>query len=173
MLQFGFQALRLLLSKDGRETLTALVGDRAARDRQDTDAKSAGLNQLSAEFARERRGILDDMADFLNRLPRPLFALGTFALFVYAFRDPLGFSAMMQALALVPEALWMVLGAVITFYFVGRMQHYQGQKHVSVETVRQTAANIRAIDDMRPKLPRPVKSDGTYNAAISDWQEER
>lgn len=164
------QVFGLVFSKTGRETITALVGDKAARDKQAADAHTAGLNQLSAEFARDRRGILDDVADALNRLPRPLFALGTFALFIYAFKDPIGFAARMQALAVIPEPLWMTLGAIITFYFVGRMQAYHVGKGASPETVRQTAETIRQIEAMRPVSDEKDLSSGP-NPALENWNE--
>ncbi len=61
----------------------------------------------------------------LNRLPRPLLTMGTLALFVYAMAAPVGFSRRMEGLQLVPEPLWWLLGAIVSFYFGARELHYQ------------------------------------------------
>ena len=60
------------------------------------------------------------MWDGINRMPRPLMALGTIGLFVWCAVDPSNFVISMKALQNVPEYLWLILGAVITFYFGGR-----------------------------------------------------
>lgn len=70
----------------------------------------------------------DRCINALNRLPRPVFALATPALFAYAMADPEGFSTRMRALALVPDPLWWLLGAVVTFYFGAREAHYRRER---------------------------------------------
>ena len=41
------------------------------------DGKSASLQQFAAEFQHQRKGLFDRFIDGLNRLPRPMLALGT------------------------------------------------------------------------------------------------
>ena len=81
-----------------------------------------GTNPLSARY--------DQLIDAMNRLPRPALMILTVALFAYAALDPAGFAARMRALAAVPEPLWWMQGAVVTFYFGAREAHYarQGKK---------------------------------------------
>jgi hypothetical protein len=62
--------------------------------------------------------------DALNRLPRPVMALLTLAIFVVAGLNPDWFEARMQALSAVPEPMWWIIGAVITFFFGARETHY-------------------------------------------------
>lgn len=69
----------------------------------------------------------DRAMDALNRLPRPFMALGTLALIAAALIDPVWFSARMDALAQMPEALWWLIGAVISLFFGARYQT-QGQQ---------------------------------------------
>ena len=70
----------------------------------------------------------DRTVDALNRLPRPLVALGTVALFAVAALDPARFDAWMQSLDKVPEPLWWLMGAVLTFFFGARETWHLRQK---------------------------------------------
>ncbi len=51
---------------------------------RDQEYQSAALAQFAAEFAIERKGWFDRFIDGLNRLPRPIMALGTIGLFISA-----------------------------------------------------------------------------------------
>ena len=64
------------------------------------------------------------MIDALNRLPRPMMALLSLAFFVVAAINPAWFEARMQAMAAIPEPLWWIVGAVITFFFGARETYY-------------------------------------------------
>ena len=64
------------------------------------------------------------LIDAVNRLPRPLMALLTLALFIVAGLNPTWFEARMQALAHIPQPMWWIVGAVITFFFGARETHY-------------------------------------------------
>ncbi|MDE4274592.1 holin family protein [Phaeobacter gallaeciensis] len=85
-------------------------------------AQGAALQQFAAEFRAERRSGFDRVMDGINRLPRPLLALGTVGLMVSAMANPSWFAARMQGLAAVPEPLWWLLGVVVSFYFGARHQ---------------------------------------------------
>ena len=67
----------------------------------------------------------DKLIDALNRLPRPTLAIMTLAIFLIAGLNPAWFEARMQALATVPEPMWWIIGAVITFFFGARETHYR------------------------------------------------
>ena len=131
------------------------------------EAQKAALEQLSAEFALPKRGVFDRFVDGLNRLPRPMLALGTLGLFVYAMMEPLGFAARMQGLAYVPDPLWWLLGAIVGFYFGARELHY---------VRRPSAAPLIA-------RPDPVQSSwhvddedddaGAVNPALAEWNAAR
>lgn len=69
----------------------------------------------------------DQLVNAINRLPRPLMALGTLLLFADAMLDPAGFADRMAALQSMPEPLWWLVGGVITFYFGARETHYLRQ----------------------------------------------
>lgn len=88
------------------------------------DAFMAAHASHAAEYQHARPGWFDTFVNGLNRLPRPMLAIGTLALFVYAMADPPGFTLRMQGLAEVPEPLWWLLGAVVAFYFGAREAHH-------------------------------------------------
>ena len=117
---------------------------------------NAALDQSAEEFRLARTGWFDRFIDGVNRLPRPILALSTIALFAYAMRDPVGFSARMQGLAYVPEPLWWLLGAVVSFYFGARELHH-----------------FRGYQPGIPQPEQPVHTPTSDNPALSDWRRQR
>lgn len=87
-------------------------------------AHTQALAQHQAEFDGAGRGWFDGVMNGMNRLPRPLLTLGTIGLFIHAMVDPVSFAARMEGLALVPEPLWWLMGAIVSFYFGAREAHY-------------------------------------------------
>jgi len=120
----------------------------------------AALAQAGAEFAQKPLGWFDRFVNGLNRLPRPIMALSTVGLFAYAMSDPAGFSVRMQGLAYVPEPLWWLLGAVVSFYFGAReLNYFRGYRaHVPA------APNGAAAS---------TEASNTQNAALLAWNESR
>ena len=95
---------------------------------QDLATGAAGpLPQVQPKTATGKAGY-DRLIDALNRLPRPLMALGALGVFVVAGLYPAWFETQMQVLASVPQPLWWLLGAVITMFFGSREAHYIRQK---------------------------------------------
>ena len=128
------------------------------------DAYKAAHASHAAEFRYGRGGWFDSMVNGLNRLPRPLLALGTLGLFGYAMGDPDGFALRMQALGHVPEPLWWLLGAVVAFYFGARESHH----------LRVTKLPKAPIPD--PDIPpKPLHRDTgpAPNAALAEWQHQQ
>ena len=119
-------------------------------------------------------------------MPRPVLALGTVALFVYAMWDPAGFTTRMQGLAFVPEPLWWLLGAVVSFYFGARELHYLRDGRRAVQAMASPAAVARAMsfssatppqaDDDRPDDTAAVTADAASpdaNPALEEWRRQR
>jgi len=143
--------------------LTRVVrGDRAASEEMDHQWRSAVLEQLGAEFAQAQVSPFDRLINGLNRVPRPALALGTLGLFVYAMADPVGFAARMQGLVLVPDQLWWLLGAIVSFYFGARELHYFRDKRpqIGLEDVLAVTKTQEALDEMRPE------AEGTAQAGL-------
>ena len=98
-----------------KDTVEVFRPNAEAQAERDAAKEAAALAQFAAEFGIERRGWFDRFVDGVNRLPRPLLAFGTLGLFLAAMVDPVWFSARMQGVALVPEPLWWLMGAVVSF----------------------------------------------------------
>ena len=121
----------------------------------------AALAQHGAEFVHAPTNWFDRAINGLNRLPRPLLALGTLGLFVYAMAEPDGFGLRMRGLALVPEPLWWLLGAIVAFYFGARETHYRRVRHADV-------MDIGPPD--RAAAPPLVSTPVADNPALAQWQ---
>ena len=95
-----------------------------------------------------------------------MLAFGTLELFVAAMVDPVWFAARMQGVALVPEPLWWLMGAIVSFYFGARhqvkSQEFQRSLAATLARTPDVLRNIEALEDLR---------DG--NQALDDWRRDR
>ncbi len=136
-----------------RDTVEVFRENAEAGAERAATLQSAAMQQYGAEFAIARQGSFDRFMDGVNRLPRPMLALGTLGLFVTAMINPLWFSERMQGIALVPEPLWWLLGVIVSFYFGARHQvkSQQFQREIVGTMVRvpQVLENIKSIRAMR------------------------
>jgi hypothetical protein len=115
------------------------------------------LEQYASEFKSGKTGWFNALVDGMNRLPRPVLALGTVGLFAFSMVDPVAFSVRMQGLDTIPRELWWLLGAIVSFYFGARELHYvRAQKTMARPKVTQQLAQV----------PATAERD---NAAVADW----
>lgn len=140
-------------------------------------AHQAALAQFAAEFTHARRGFFDRFVDALNRLPRPLMALGTLWLFVQAWYDRDSFVRVMEALIVVPDPLWFLLGAIVTFYFGARESHHWRARSDRTGAFRAARhAALPDIDATGTFAPIPaadfeaINSPSEPNAALAEWR---
>ncbi|MEZ5779377.1 MAG: holin family protein [Paracoccaceae bacterium] len=115
----------------------------------------AALDEHGAEFQYVRPGLFDRIVNGLNRLPRPMLALGTLGLFVYAMVDPESFTRRMVGLNYVPEPLWWLLAAIVGFYFGAREAHYFRVRPQIAPTVAMSAGAAPPAEE---------------NAALTEWR---
>lgn len=148
------------------------------------DVKQQSMRQFASEFAVARHGRFDRLMDGLNRLPRPLLAFGTIGLFIVAMIDPVWFSTRMQGISLVPDPLWWLMGAIVSFYFGARHQaHTQNFQRSIAQTMARVPTvieNTRVLDAMRADTPQVAQSSPSAhltlgavtpsgNPALDDW----
>lgn len=157
---------------------------------RDAQIKQQSMQQFASEFAVQRTGCFDRLMDGLNRLPRPFLAFGTIGLFIVAMIDPVWFASRMQGIALVPDPLWWLMGAIVSFYFGARHQaHSQDFQRSIAQTLARVPTvvqNTRALDalrdtqahDLTPKVAQTAPSAQAtqlattpqHNPALADWQ---
>ncbi|MEM6693874.1 MAG: holin family protein [Pseudomonadota bacterium] len=187
------EALFGLLFGSGRnvvkETAEVFRENAEAAGTRELDMRTATLEQFAAEFVVPRRGLFDRSMDAMNRVPRPALALGTLGLFVAAMIDPIWFAARMQGIALVPEPLWWLLGAVVSFYFGARHQSKSQEFQRSIaETLARAPVvkrNLSALTALQSGagVPAPAEQDGVVsseglapdapNPALDAWRREQ
>lgn len=156
-----------------RETAEVFVENAEAGAARQAEYSRAALSQYAAEFAVARQGRFDRFMDGLNRVPRPALALGTLGLFVSAMTNPIWFAERMQGIALVPEPLWWLMGAIVSFYFGARYQtKAQSFQHSIATTMAMSAGvvkNIAALRALDAGSGRPAPEPGT-NPALDEWK---
>lgn len=138
---------------------------------RDNGLRGAALQQFGQEFVTPRKGRFDRFMDGVNRLPRPALAMGTLGLFVAAMVDPIWFAARMAGIALVPEPLWWLLGAIVSFYFGARHQAkgqaFQKDLSQSFMKAAEVVQAVSEIEDMKT-VTGPALED--QNPALTAWR---
>ena len=152
-----------------RETVEVFRPNAEAGEVRDATRAAAALGQFAAEFGGARRGWFDRAIDGLNRLPRPMLAFGTLGLFVAAMAEPVWFAARMQGIALIPEPLWWLMGAIVSFYFGARhqtkTQDFQRDMAATLVRAKEVEAAVAALASNEDT---PSPNDG--NAALDEWR---
>lgn len=158
------------------ETVEVFRENAEGRAERSAALSHAALAQFAAEFAVPRRGVFDRLMDALNRIPRPALALGTLGLFVAAMVDPIWFAERMQGVALVPEPLWWLMGAIVSFYFGARHQikGQQFQRSIAATMLRtpDVTRNIKALRALESGVDvvGGAEEHGP-NPALEEWRQ--
>jgi hypothetical protein len=151
---------------DAATDLSEVFVPNATREMElDAEIHRATMETAAAEFQHASPHWFDRLINGLNRLPRPMLALGTIGLFVFAMADPVAFSQRMVGLAAVPEPLWWLLGAIVSFYFGAREMHYFRQP--AQRRPRFRLPWRRPSEDQAP-ADDPI----ARNPALSAWRSE-
>lgn len=152
-----------------RETVEVFRENAEAGAERDHELTAGAMAQFAAEFAGAKVSRFDRFVDALNRVPRPALAFGTLALFVSAMTDPDWFAARMAGMALVPEPLWWLLGAIVSFYFGAR---HQSKSQDFQRSIAQTVAMAGLASPKRAASEdtAPGFHAGEGNAALAEWR---
>ena len=145
------------IGKAAKEVAEVFVPNRSKAQEFEHSEHAAALEQYGQEYWHVQAGWFNQLVNGLNRLPRPILALGTVGLFVFAMIEPEAFSRRMIGLDSIPHELWWLLGAVVSFYFGARELHYQRA---------QDKPQRLLIPEVAPRAP----IEG--NAAVADWRRE-
>ncbi|MEM0977607.1 MAG: holin family protein [Pseudomonadota bacterium] len=150
----GMMKTILGIGKTAKDLSEVFVANRTAQDENALDRFRAVQLAYRQEFTSSTR--FDHIVNGLNRLPRPLMALGTLGLFAHAMTNPSSFAVRMDGLSHVPDPLWWLLGAVVSFYFGARELHHFRAK-----------VPKRAVTSTRPQ--GAISGDAHANAALEEW----
>jgi hypothetical protein len=148
------QVLAQLLFGNGRnvvkETAEVFLENTENGSVRDAGLRASAMDQFAKEFAVARMGRFDRFMDGLNRVPRPLMAFGTIGLCVAAMVNPIWFATRMQGISLIPDPLWWLMGAIVSFYFGARYQakgqDFQRSIAATVAQAPIVTANIRTLE---------------------------
>lgn len=157
--------------------------------------QAAALGQFSTEFLHARTGRFDRFVDGLNRLPRPMMAFSVIFLLGSSMVDPVWFGSRMAGLALVPDPLWWLLGAIVSFYFGARhqakTQDFQRSaaetailaERLAAQAPREPGLGGLPAADVGPQAPdddeatpaaaASAGAEDTANPALADWRANR
>jgi len=167
-----------------KETVEIFRENAEAGAQRETSVKMEALRQFATEFEQPKKSAFDRLMDALNRVPRPAMALGTLGLFAAAMIDPVWFAERMQGIALVPEPLWWLLGAVVSFYFGARHQmkgqEFQRSMAETLSRVPTVIENAKALEELNSAEtgayegslgtePHKEAADDSENAALRAW----
>lgn len=162
-----------------------MFGDRSARDQQAADDQASLRAQFAAEFqGPERTGLWNSLVDGLNRLVRPAFTFGVIGLFVWCVVDPVAFAASVQALALVPEPMWIIMGSIVVFWFGGKTLEGMKAPSIKPDAVKAVLDGMQATRALAPPPPPSAMPEAQFsaemsagapmtNAAILEWNRRR
>ncbi|MBP7338686.1 3TM-type holin [Niveispirillum sp.] len=147
--------------------VTPFVGDKLQDEASRHGEMLARFQQFGAEFAdRQNRTGWDSFIDGLNRLPRPAMALGVIGIFVWASADPAGFAVAAQAWSLIPEEMWIVLGAIIAFFFGDRT--LLSARRGKAPTAEHVGAVLAARARLEKLRPDPAADPDRYDREMAD-----
>ena len=136
--------------------------------------QAAALAQFSTEFVHARYGWFDRFVDGLNRLPRPAMAFAVIFLLGSSMVDPVWFGSRMAGLALVPEPLWWLLGAIVSFYFGAR---HQTKTQDFQRSAAETAILAERLAASAPRAPTlsgaPMPASAAEDGDDAGWTAER
>lgn len=157
-----------------RDTVEVFRENAEAGATRAANVQGSAMAQYGAEFTVVRQGGFDRFMDGINRLPRPMLALGTLALFITAMINPLWFSERMQGIALVPEPLWWLLGVIVSFYFGARhqvkAQEFQRQIVGTMSHVPQVLENIKTIRALRADSVKVADTGADARLTVASLQ---
>jgi len=155
-----------------RETAEIFRVNAEAEAGRSSAFSQAALKQFAAEFRHPRKGWFDRFVDALNRVPRPAMALGVLGLMISAMVDPIWFASRMQGIALVPEPLWWLLGAIVSFYFGARHQakgqEFQRSVAATMAVAPDVTRNLGALQALSAGASHTPRE--TDNPALRDWR---
>lgn len=166
----------------GIGAVETITGNQKDRDGQGHQSDMAVSKQFMAEFQQQNRNWFDSLIDGINRLPRPVIVVMVIAYFLTAWVDPIEFQVINLSLDGIPENMWWIAGAIITFFFGAReMGKSRDQKRMAL-SVGAFNEQQRRIKDLRAQqhvetwayaADMADETKPLSNASIAEWNRRR
>lgn len=153
-------------------------GNASKRDEFAAAENAAGMAQYAAEFApRENRTNFDSLVDGMNRLMRPSMWFSVLGLFWLAPYDPLQFTHITAALALIPEGMWTLLIIMVAFLFPSRiLEKTVVAKITNGISVKDAKARLELVEEMNKTMGGNKEIEIarlTDNPSINAWRKKQ
>lgn len=131
-------------------TASVFLGDKGAREHNQHSENMAVHRQHASEYQyRGQRTWFDSLVDGANRLVRPAFTYGMLSMFGWATWGSKDFLDFTARLATIPDALWVIQGTILAFWFGSRSIYKDRYKYQVdpkyIQSVYDTADKIRTI----------------------------
>jgi hypothetical protein len=169
-----------------KETAEVFRPNAEASEARTAAITGQAMSQYAAEFTpRAHRTWFDSFVDGINRLVRPLLAMSCFGILVATPIDPIYMTEVFTAWALIPAALWGIIGGVFGFFFGGRFQikAHEMKRDLAEVAARapQVVESIRALRELRHDSPGAADTgndagtalaavEPSENAALDEWK---
>ncbi len=166
---FGFGGLARDIGGAIKDNTEVFHVNETEEMKADAENFQSALAQYQAEFQNAPKSWFSQGIDGLNRLPRPFMALGTISLFIFALYDPDRFSVRMVGLQEVPDPLWWLMGAIVSFYFGARELHYVRTHKAARQVAQKIPQKVIAAPKTLAEVDGFQWAKTSDNPAIADW----
>lgn len=163
------------VSKAVVDVTKVFKGSKADRDNYSHQQFMAGLQAYSSEFSqRSDRTWWDSLWDGINRMPRPLIVIIIFWYFSLSYRNNINFQELNVALDTVPDRMWWIMSAVVSFYFVAR-EFQKGRDTKMALSDKEFDTVQKRIAKLREKAEKelPPHDLGYTNPSIENWKKSK
>ena len=151
-----------------RKGIGMFTGDKAEKEKSDSAENIATIGQFAAEFQVENRTMFDSLIDGLNRLPRPAIVTMVIAYFNLSWVDSIQFQIINKGLDTIPNDMWVIAIAIISFYSVAREITKSRDKKLSMGN-KEFKEHLNQLKELRDlKTQEPQVNSG--NSAINEWK---
>lgn len=147
-------------------------GSESDRENNTHQQYLASMQAFSNEFApKQNRTKWDSFWDGINRMPRPLIVIAIFSYFGLSYYSPTEFQALNVALDTVPEQMWWIMTAVVSFYFAAR-EFQKGRDTKMALSDKEFKSVQERIAKLREKTEKelPAKSMDYINPSVEAWK---
>ena len=150
-------------------------GSEADKDLYSHERFIASQQAYVSEFSQQNnRTWWDSLWDGINRMPRPLIVFAIFWYFWLSFSDTYEFQEVNVALDSVPEQMWWIMSAVISFYFAAR-EFQKGRDKKMALSDKEFDKVQKRIAILREKAEKelPLHESGYTNPSIESWKKSK